>query len=217
MLILPIKKKCFDMIVSGEKKEEYREIKPYYDKCLGNAIIGFPFTKSIIENFESIREYDESQFKIIDIIFKNGYKTDSPKIKCKCKLRIGQGKQEWGAEKRKEILYLGNFGGVRRKMRYLINNKIYDTETSEKIITYIKQIPHDGLFITTYPKYRHTLYKTKKGQFFVHIGEYVGKTDVSYCNKDYIELISEDEVKGILNALNDIEKYQELFDDIEEG
>ena len=48
MLILPIKKKCFDMIVSGEKKEEYREIKPYYDKCLGNAIIRFPFTKSII-------------------------------------------------------------------------------------------------------------------------------------------------------------------------
>ena len=31
MLTLPIKKKWFDMIVSGEKKEEYREIKPYYD------------------------------------------------------------------------------------------------------------------------------------------------------------------------------------------
>ena len=29
MLILPIKKKWFDMIVSGEKKEEYREIKHY--------------------------------------------------------------------------------------------------------------------------------------------------------------------------------------------
>lgn len=30
MLTLPIKKKWFDMIKSGEKKEEYREIKPYY-------------------------------------------------------------------------------------------------------------------------------------------------------------------------------------------
>lgn len=29
MLILPIKRKWFDMILSGEKKEEYREIKPY--------------------------------------------------------------------------------------------------------------------------------------------------------------------------------------------
>ena len=30
MLTLPIKKKWFDMTLNGEKKEEYREIKPYY-------------------------------------------------------------------------------------------------------------------------------------------------------------------------------------------
>ena len=48
MLVLPIKKKWFDMIASGEKKEEYREIKPYYNKCLGNECIGFPFTQCII-------------------------------------------------------------------------------------------------------------------------------------------------------------------------
>lgn len=30
MLTMPIKKKWFDMILSGEKKEEYREIKPYW-------------------------------------------------------------------------------------------------------------------------------------------------------------------------------------------
>ena len=36
MLILPIKKKWYDMILSGEKKEEYREIKPYYTKRLQN-------------------------------------------------------------------------------------------------------------------------------------------------------------------------------------
>lgn len=29
MLILPIKKKWFDMIASGQKKEEYREVKEY--------------------------------------------------------------------------------------------------------------------------------------------------------------------------------------------
>lgn len=36
-MILPIKKKWYDMIVSGEKKEEYREIKPYYDSRFMNA------------------------------------------------------------------------------------------------------------------------------------------------------------------------------------
>ena len=37
MLILPIKRKWFDMILSGEKKEEYRDIKPYYDTRLLDA------------------------------------------------------------------------------------------------------------------------------------------------------------------------------------
>lgn len=31
MLTLPIQKRWFDMILSGEKKEEYREIKEYYE------------------------------------------------------------------------------------------------------------------------------------------------------------------------------------------
>ena len=38
MLVLPIKKKWFDMILSGEKKEEYREIKPYYDSRLNKKL-----------------------------------------------------------------------------------------------------------------------------------------------------------------------------------
>lgn len=102
-------------------------------------------------------------------------------------------------------------------MRYLLNNKVYDTEKAQEIIKYIKPIEHNGLFFKTYPKYRHTLYKTQKGKFFVHIGEYVGNPDISYDDKDYIELLSADEVKEVLNQLNEIEKYEEIFDDLEEG
>lgn len=98
MLVLPIKKQWFEMIASGVKKEEYREIKPHYDKCLGNQVIGFPFNKTIIERFEEIKKYDPTQFKNFEVIFRNGYRKDSPKIKCKCKLKIGQGRVEWGAE-----------------------------------------------------------------------------------------------------------------------
>lgn len=36
MLTLPIRKKWFDMILSGEKKEEYREIKEYYETRFQN-------------------------------------------------------------------------------------------------------------------------------------------------------------------------------------
>lgn len=78
MLVLPIKKKWFDMILSGEKKEEYREIKPYYDKRIGHYAIGTG--------------------KITTLVLRNGYSYNSPAIKCRCSISIGTGIEGWGAE-----------------------------------------------------------------------------------------------------------------------
>ncbi len=92
MLILPIKKKWFDMIKNREKKEEYREIKPYYTSRFNNMM--------------------DADIRITDIgvtfliTFRNGYSSNSPKIVCRCVLRTGQGKEEWGAEKGKEYYVL---------------------------------------------------------------------------------------------------------------
>lgn len=83
MLTLTIKKKWFDMIKSGEKKEEYREIKKYYDSR---------FDKHFYKNCVLTPNF---------IIFRNGYRKDSPKIQCLCDLTQGFGKEEWGAEKGK--------------------------------------------------------------------------------------------------------------------
>lgn len=101
-------------------------------------------------------------------------------------------------------------------MQYLFDNKLNDTEQSELIIKYIASIETSG-FVTTYPKYEHTLYKSSKGQFFVHIGKYKGASSLGYHDKDYIKLLSETSVKRILNELNAIEEYKELFGDLEEG
>lgn len=93
ILVLPIKKKWFEMIASGEKKEEYREIKPYYDSRIGRVVCGFPFkmcAKSFIE--------ERLGKQIIDVIFRNGYSPLSPEIWCKCIVTIGEGKVEWGAK-----------------------------------------------------------------------------------------------------------------------
>lgn len=95
MLVLPIKKKWFDMIKSGKKKEEYREIKPYYTSR-------FKVFLPRVNNF-GMGEWIFSQ---IIIIFRNGYSYNSPSIKCRCKLKIGQGKEEWGAEPGKEYYIL---------------------------------------------------------------------------------------------------------------
>lgn len=100
MLILPIKKKWFDMILSGQKKEEYREIKPYWTKRFEKYFFGKELTK---EHIEALKRYTTLP---TEIVFKNGYSKNSPHIECWCRLTIGTGKQEWGAEPNKEYYIL---------------------------------------------------------------------------------------------------------------
>lgn len=92
MLTLPIKKKWFDMIISGEKKEEYREIKPYWTKRFLKTDIEFK-TEAIIN---SMKQGHCSFTKTV--IFKNGYRKNSPKLQCMVDITIGKGFKIWGAE-----------------------------------------------------------------------------------------------------------------------
>ena len=81
-LHLTLKKKWFDMILSGEKKEEYREMKPYWEKRLYH--IWYP----LIRQF---RDYDAIEFR-------NGYSKNAPIILVQCiEVTAGIGKPEWGA------------------------------------------------------------------------------------------------------------------------
>ncbi len=89
MLVLPIKKKWFDMILSGEKKEEYREIKPYYTTRFVNAgFLEHTFNKNC-----TAPTYNRTV-----IMFRNGYSSNSPSFTAEVGLRIGTGHSEWGAE-----------------------------------------------------------------------------------------------------------------------
>lgn len=84
-LNLTLNKKWFDMIASGEKKEEYREIKDYWTKRLTNQ-------NSLFDNGE-IKHFDT-------VTFKNGYSPFSPMMSFEVKeIVIAEGKPEWGAEK----------------------------------------------------------------------------------------------------------------------
>ena len=90
MLILPIKKKWYDMILSGEKKEEYREIKHYYRKRFVNLWQGSPAGSNAKRK----------------VMFRNGYSKKSPSFIATVTLDIGTGKTEWGAEKEKNYYIL---------------------------------------------------------------------------------------------------------------
>lgn len=78
MLTLPIKKKWFDMIVSGEKKEEYREIKPYYDSRFMNAF-GFLLVGGQMVYGEAAPEEIRKPWPVL-VVFRNGYSKDSPDV-----------------------------------------------------------------------------------------------------------------------------------------
>ena len=102
MITLLIKKKWFDMIRSGEKKEEYREIKPYY---ITRFLKAMRFPKSYAKDINSISWFIGELEKNIPLFtsniivcLKNGYHKDAPTLNCKCRLRVGYGKEEWGAE-----------------------------------------------------------------------------------------------------------------------
>ncbi len=117
MLTLPIRKKWFDMILSGEKKEEYREIKEYYETRFQNlfgAITIHPLYPP--DNFLDRSEFELLQGEAVpeeirkdrvqEIIFRNGYSKNSEAIKARCRLWIGKGRPKWGAEQNKQYYVL---------------------------------------------------------------------------------------------------------------
>ena len=97
MLILPIKKKWYDMILCGEKKEEYREIKAYYMTRFSNAGL----LNMDLESLNYVETGNERQ-----IMFRNGYSSNSPSFVANCTLHFGTGKTEWGAEEGKKYYIL---------------------------------------------------------------------------------------------------------------
>lgn len=102
MLILPIKKQWFDMILSGGKKEEYREIKPYWTARFLKWL-GYP--KSVeADVLELLSKMDTRKPR--EVLFRDGYSADSPSFTAMCTLRIGTGKEEWGARPGKRYFVL---------------------------------------------------------------------------------------------------------------
>lgn len=110
ILHLILKKKWFDMILSGEKKEEYREIKPYW-------------TKRFFNKDGSTKDYNI-------IRFKNGYNPDSPMFDIDFKgIRIGKGKPEWGGDEYN--VYIISLGDI---IKYNHNRPLKDFQKSIDII-----------------------------------------------------------------------------------
>ncbi len=117
MLTLTIKKEWFDLILSGKKKEEYREIKEYYDKRLLN-LFGTTWENGVLIPGDTVSEKDRKE-PVQKIIFRNGYAKNSAKIIADCRLRAGFGKEEWGADPGK-MYYILEIVDVERVLKYAV-------------------------------------------------------------------------------------------------
>lgn len=104
MLTLPIKREWLEMIRSGQKKEEYRQLSPYYaarfKRFLGWELI--PASQYQVERV--LRARGSVPFK--DIILRAGYSVFAPATMVSGYITISTGRPEWGAVEGEEYYVL---------------------------------------------------------------------------------------------------------------
>lgn len=116
-LCFVLKRHWYDLIESGEKPEEYREITPYWIKrLLCNRVYKplhlFPINKKeaayFAQNHKALAEAIERGYLVPKgeaAIFYFGYAKDRPQFKrLITSISVGTGRPEWGAEPGREYL-----------------------------------------------------------------------------------------------------------------
>lgn len=102
ILFLTLKKEWFDMIASGEKLEEYREIKPYWVSRLVDGLdapTSYEKTMGLVFELAGHIHSMKSAIAYDLVEFRNGYGKNVPAIRMKIRdIVMDFGKEEWGAE-----------------------------------------------------------------------------------------------------------------------
>lgn len=81
VLILVVSKEWFDMVVSGEKTEEYREIKPYWlNRITKDSYGDFSYVHTADGKIIDLTLGSNFHSRYTHVLFINGYRKDSPRI-----------------------------------------------------------------------------------------------------------------------------------------
>lgn len=107
MLTLPIKRKWLEMIRSGEKKEEYRKLSPYYAARF-KRFIGCeyrPLPEEVVVN--TFRSVGSKGIPFERVILRAGYNSErDPATMISGYITISTGNPEWGAAEGEEYYVL---------------------------------------------------------------------------------------------------------------
>lgn len=111
ILHLNLKSQWFNMILSGEKKEEYREQKLYWNRIFYSGL------KAIC--------IKDIYYKPEDVIicFSNGYAKNRRQFYIKCNgLKSGFGLEKWGAAK-DEVYYVLKLGNIIKTVNCTVSTR----------------------------------------------------------------------------------------------
>lgn len=110
-----LKKKWYDLILSGEKKEEYREIKQHWI----NRFTWHEYHSEIscvnslkdalwVDSIDESKQNDVIKSKFYDFVeFKNGYGKNAPTVIVECKgITIGVAVPEWSDNWQGEVFVI---------------------------------------------------------------------------------------------------------------
>lgn len=122
ILHLTLKERWFNLILSGDKKEEYREIKAHYISRLLKQKIQSKFRDDLAwilagndEELEPIKYFKDSGFSFKDFDFARlclAYAKNRPEIDIEIKnVKIGIGEKKWGAEEN-ELYFVIELGDI---------------------------------------------------------------------------------------------------------
>lgn len=118
-LRLTLTKKWYIMILSGKKKEEYRQIKPFWI----NRLTWHEFHKTIIDidtlnaeifaNSHSLPDNDVIKRDFYEYVeFKNGYSKNAPTMIVECNgITVGNARPEW-SDNFKEQCFIISLGSI---------------------------------------------------------------------------------------------------------
>ena len=103
------------MIASGEKKEEYRELKNFFVSRLfkKSSKVTIDYVTATI-GLGKLEDYHYKPIRYDAVEFINGYSKDSPRIMTEFKgVEVGKGRKEWGAP---------DYDVIKIKLGEIINN-----------------------------------------------------------------------------------------------